>query len=155
MKIFLILSLTFLVSCANGAQHITQNDSFSCGPIALYNALVDKNKQESLDVLRKKVKTKPTGTTIPDFLDTAEEYGIKLKRINPKDFNYSKTYFIAMTVHRNEDLKNEGGHFVYVSNEMAYNLFNGTVETKLNYIVVQGMLYQQSDRYFPIVWEIE
>jgi ABC-type bacteriocin/lantibiotic exporter with double-glycine peptidase domain len=156
MKILFSLLLIICLGCSSANKHIAQDDNFSCGPVAIYNALVDEGKYKSVEELRTLANTiTDKGTLIPDFMQAAEHLGFKIKLVNPTDLDYNKKYFIAMTVHKDRNLKKEGGHYVYVANGNAYNLMRNVPKTPLNYIVVQGILYKGENDYFPLVWEIE
>lgn len=153
--------LTLLISFSSLAEYIAQDDNYSCGPVAIYNALNYKGKHVSLDEIRRVAKTKPKdpseggGTTVADFVIAAEFFlQTQLAQIPTYQFKRSGTYLIMMTVHTGS-IDNQGAHVIFVNDGIAYNIKNGKVETELDYLIVQGMLYPSNNGVFPIVWEIQ
>jgi len=154
MKIFLIILLFVNVSCAS-SRYISQTDNFSCGPVAVYNALVAEGVvPPTLAELRSAMRTMSTGTTLNDFLTVASHLDLKLIQIPATKVKINGTYIVAMAF-KKDDENNIGGHFVFMRNGKAYNIFKDETESELTQFTLQGMLWQDPYGIYPMVWEVQ
>ena len=156
----LVLSLLISVS-AFAQDYIAQTDSYSCGPVALYNALVYKGRPVDLNTIKELAKThEPSmeypygGTLIYDFKRAAEVLNLDVQEIDKKDIKRDGTYLVKMVAPINGDLHHMYGHMIFMHDGKAYNVRYNEIESNVDWILLQAILYEEENN-APIVLELK
>ena len=112
-----------------------QKDDYSCGPVAIYNALAVNGRRPNMKQLREGClrpnRTKTGLTTYKrNFLKTLRASGIDFVKIPPHNISDQGEFFVFMTViHENI----VSGHYVYVKDGDVFNLdIDMGIRVKLN-----------------------
>lgn len=156
----LVLSLLISIS-AFADDYIAQTDNYSCGPVALYNALVYKGRPVNLDTIKELAKTHAPSTEYPyggtlvyDFKRAAEALNLDIQEIDKKDIKYTGTYLVKMVAPIEGDLHHMYGHMIFIHDGKAYNVRRNEIESTVDWILIQAILYEEEDNK-PIVLELK
>lgn len=100
---------------------LRQTDEYSCGPVALYNALAAKNRITPLEVISETVKCRQRNGTCPkDLVRGAKLLGMKLERVPSPEIDRRGNYIVRLVYPTPNG--RFGGHYVFVQRGKIFNL---------------------------------
>ncbi|MEK2647385.1 hypothetical protein [Bdellovibrio sp. BCCA] len=103
----------------NSLKPISQQDGWSCVPVALYNLLILLGRPVPLKVLKRQCRlSKRFGTFRNYFFEAAEKNNILLKETKFTE-DTKNTYFISVPIKGKGKI---GGHMILVHKGFVYNV---------------------------------
>ncbi len=122
-----------------------QTDNSSCGPVAIYNCLLDDNRKVAFklhkEVMLEPKESKRRGTSAFQFHHIASVLGYTLKR--SKRINNKYRYFAIYKTHKGPY------HFIYINKGLVVNAFKDKLTTKLTKTYLEYMRHAEC-----IIWKI-